>query len=471
MIIDLNIRKQEFTRFAVLLTGRLNLSIDWDCILYVNFVLFPGNLLFNFKKGDSVFRVRIPIYLERNQKVNAVAETKGYLYQMKQRKNPKETGGEKLSPQVFNFISEGKNSLTVQLSGEWKIRHFLGIQDKILEGLEEKRSLRTLRFDVSAVSGWDSRLVVLLWKIKQWTQKNEVELDLSGLPPGMQRLIQLSGEGADMEARGEKSLDETFLSRIGEASLDVTASTLGMVDFAGQFMISFLRMLSGRAKIRLPDLWLFLQEAGANSLPIISLVSFLVGIVLAFVGAVQLKQFGAQVYVADLVGIGMVREIGALMTAIVLAGRSGAAYAAQLGTMMVNEETDALQTLGLSPMEYLVLPRILAITLMLPPLTLYADFMGIMGGALVGWGMLDISFIQYFEQTRVALVPSQFLLGLVKGGIYGFLVGFAGCMRGMQSGRSAAAVGKAATSAVVTAIVFIVIASAVTTYIYTILGW
>jgi phospholipid/cholesterol/gamma-HCH transport system permease protein len=195
-----------------------------------------------------------------------------------------------------------------------------------------------------------------------------------------------------------------------------------------------------------------------------------VGLILAFVGAVQLRLFGAQIYVADLVGIGMAREMGAMMTAIVMAGRTGAAFAAQLGTMEVNEEIDALKTLGMSPMEFLVLPRMLALVLMLPLLCLYADLMGIVGGGLIGVGMLDISPTEYINETISALTLTQFMAGLIKAAVFGVLVALSGCLRGMQCGRSASAVGEAATRAVVTAIVSIIVSDALLTVIYDKIG-
>jgi len=213
-----------------------------------------------------------------------------------------------------------------------------------------------------------------------------------------------------------------------------------------------------------------MQECGAQALPIVSLISFLVGLILAFVGAIQLRPFGAQIYVANLVGLGMAREMGALMTGIIMAGRTGAAFAAQLGTMTVNQEIDALTTLGLRPMEFLVVPRMLALVLMMPLLCLYADLVGILGGAVVGVGMLNLGTVQYYQQTLYILQLRDFVLGLIKGAVFGILVALAGCLRGMQSGRSASAVGAAATSAVVTGIVWIIIFDALLTVIYDVLG-
>jgi phospholipid/cholesterol/gamma-HCH transport system permease protein len=211
-------------------------------------------------------------------------------------------------------------------------------------------------------------------------------------------------------------------------------------------------------------------DCGAAALPIVTLISFLVGLILAFVGAVQLQQFGAQIYVADLVGIAMAREMGALMAAIIMSGRTGAAFAAQLGTMQVNEEIDALSTFGLSSMDFLVLPRMIALIAMMPLLCIYADLMGILGGALVGVGMLHLSVTQYANETIQGVHLSDFAVGLVKSSVFGVIVAIAGCMRGIQSGRSASAVGLAATSAVVTAIVFIIVTDGLFAVLTNVLG-
>jgi phospholipid/cholesterol/gamma-HCH transport system permease protein len=216
-------------------------------------------------------------------------------------------------------------------------------------------------------------------------------------------------------------------------------------------------LLRGRARFRVVDLLEVIRECGPRALGIVSLISFLIGLILGFVGAVQLQQFGASIFVANLVAIAMTREIGCIMTAIVMAGRTGAAFAAQLGTMTTNQEIDALSTMGISPMEFLVLPRMLALILMMPLLTIYADVVGILGGAVVGVGMLGLGPTEYFEQTRGAVSLTSFFIGVGKSVVFGVLVALVGCLRGMQSGRSAAAVGLAATSAVVTSIVLIIV--------------
>jgi phospholipid/cholesterol/gamma-HCH transport system permease protein len=262
---------------------------------------------------------------------------------------------------------------------------------------------------------------------------------------------------------------KSILVRLGQGVLTAVESSHALLTFLGQVALAFVQFIRGRARFRGVDLALLMQECGAQALPIVSLISFLVGLILAFVGAVQLRPFGAQIYVANLVGLGMAREMGALMTGIIMAGRTGAAFAAQLGTMTVNQEIDALTTLGLRPMEFLVVPRMLALVLMMPLLCLYADLVGILGGAVVGVGMLNLGTVQYYQQT-LSIMLRDFVLGLIKGTVFGILVALAGCLRGMQCGRSASAVGAAATSAVVTGIVWIIIFDALLTVIYDVLG-
>lgn len=224
-------------------------------------------------------------------------------------------------------------------------------------------------------------------------------------------------------------------------------------------------MLSGKSRFRGRDLLRLIQECGVDALPIVSLISILVGLILAFVGAIQLRMFGATIYIADLVGISMARAMGAIMTGIIMAGRTGASFAAAIGTMQVNEEIDALKTSGIPPIDFLVLPRVLALALMMPLLTLYADAMGMMGGLLVAVAGLDINFFEYFNQTKLAVNLTNVGIGVFSGLVFGVLVGLSGCLRGIQCGRSASAVGSATTSAVVSGIVSIIVATAVITVV------
>ena len=362
-----------------------------------------------------------------------------------------------------------EDRVTLVLEGRWRMGEPSPGEKEALSGILRHPRVKEIGFDTTKLINWDSAILVFLRTVFLWAQQQQIPVNLEGLPRGLQKLLNLATAVPERET-GRDPMETSLLSRIGDVSINVTRSTAETLEFVGEVFLSFMRFLRGKARFRRYDFLQVLQETGAQALPIVSLITFLMGVILAFVGAVQLQQFGAEIFVADLVAIGMVREMGALMTAIILAGRSGAAFAAQLGTMMVNEEIDAFKTMGFSEMDFLVLPRLLALSLMVPLLALYADFLGIIGGAVVSITMLDISVLQYFEQTRSALTPLHFILGLIKAAIYGALVALAGCLRGMQSGRSASAVGSATTSAVVTSVVWIIVACAITTVIYSLLG-
>ncbi len=253
----------------------------------------------------------------------------------------------------------------------------------------------------------------------------------------------------------------SYLHSIGEKAIRSYSDLFSFIPFVGEIALAFGRFLRGKAKIRASDFWLVFSQCGPEAVPIVVLVSSLVGLILSFIAAVQMRQFGAQIYVANLVGLAMVREMGCVMAAVIVAGRSGAAFAAQLGTMEVNEEIDALRTFVISPIDFLVLPRVLALSLALPLLCVIADVAGVVGGMVIGLGFLDISPALYLSQTISAVGVDDFLFGVVKSFAFGILVAIAGCLRGMTCGRDASAVGLAATSAVVTSIVLIVISDAI----------
>jgi len=334
---------------------------------------------------------------------------------------------------------------------------------------EASPGVRRLSFEASDLADWDSALLTFLLKLQELCDQRQIEYDRAGLPHGVQRLLALATAVPEHKARREATR-ASLLVRLGQSVLDIAEATGTLLTVLGQVALAFGQFMRARARLRAVDLWLIVQASGAQALPIVSLISFLVGLIMAFMGANQLRQFGAQIYVANLVGLSMAREMGAMMTGIIMAGRTGAAFAAQLGTMVVNQETDALITMGLNPVEFLVVPRMLALMLMVPLLCIYADLVGILGGAVVGVGMLHLGVAQYYQQTLSALHLLDFVVGLIKGSVFGILVALAGCLRGMQCGRSAAAVGAAATSAVVTGIIWIIIFDAVLTVIYDILG-
>jgi phospholipid/cholesterol/gamma-HCH transport system permease protein len=360
-------------------------------------------------------------------------------------------------------------TLLLRLAGSWSISEGIPSSAALQRELQSTGRVRRIVFDASGLGEWDSGLLTFLRRIARDCTARDIEADRSGLPDGVRRLLELAEAVPEAETGGAGEKKSLF-ARVGQQALDVWAGTRELVEFLGKTSLAFVELLRGRARFPWGEFWLVTQECGAQALPIVSLVSVLVGLILAFMGAIQLLQFGAQIYVADLVGIGMARDMGAIMVGIIMAGRTGAAFAAQLGTMTVNEEIDALETMGISAMQYLVLPRMLALMLMMPLLVLYGDLLGIIGGGLVGVGSLDLGFNQYIEETRKALSVRHFAAGLFKGSIYGVIVALAGCMRGMQCGRSAAAVGTATTSAVVMAIIGIIVACGIITIVYNVLG-
>jgi phospholipid/cholesterol/gamma-HCH transport system permease protein len=376
----------------------------------------------------------------------------------------------KISKGDLSLDRMNENTLVIHLSGDWQRGSDLPVIDDLLGRLESEAQLHVINFDASGLTGWDSNLLTFLIKIKEWCTEKNVAYQGNDLPDGARRLLTLASAVPERQGARKESQKEPFFSRVGESAEQLVTSAGEVLDFLGEASVAIVKLLSGRASFRRADLILFLQETGAQALPIVSLISMLVGLILAFVGAIQLLTFGAQIYVADLVGIAMVRVMGAIMTGIIVAGRTGASYAAQLGTMQVNEEIDALKTLGISPMEFLVLPRMVALALMMPLLCVYADIMGILGGLIVGVVMLDLNPVVYLNETKAALSLTNVWIGLFHCTVFGVIIALSGCLRGIQCGRSASAVGYATTSAVVTSIVSIIVATAIITVLCNVLG-
>ena len=370
---------------------------------------------------------------------------------------------------TITLSTDASGRAVATLRGEWSIQS--GLADPFAN-VEEitGASAKVLAFESSELGRWDSGLLIFLRRLEELLGERGVAIERDGLPEGVRSILALAE--AVPEREGARGADEGLIW-IGEFGVWATDFWRGLregIGFLGSCTIAFGRLLTGRARFRRSDFLLFVQEAGAEALPIVSLISFLVGTILAFVGAVQLQQFGAAIYVANLVGIAMVRDMGAMMTGIVMAGRTGAAYAAQLGSMKVNQEIDALTTMGISPLEFLVLPRMLALAVMMPLLCLYSDAMGILGGAAVGVLGLGLSPVTYFQYTEWAVQIDDLVGGVVKASVYGILIALFGCMRGMQSGNSSSAVGEATTRAVVSSIVAIVSACGLFALVFYVLG-
>ncbi|WP_445946554.1 ABC transporter permease [Shewanella sp.] len=326
---------------------------------------------------------------------------------------------------------------------------------------------RTVTLTTHSLARWDSSLAIALLQLMRCCDEAKITLDITATPPSLQQLLTLATEvprfqAANQPPRGLKQ----------KLRLQLIAQGQGVYDsliFLGNSVLAIGRWLTGRAKTRTSDIGFFIQQAGPEGLAIVTLISLLVGMILAYLGSVQLRQLGAQVYVADLVAIGMVREMGPLMTAVIMAGRTGAAYAAQLGTMQANEEVDALRVMGISAMEFLVVPRLVALVFIMPLMCIYSDAIGIIGGGIVANGM-GVSATQYLLQTQIAVDWLDITTGLIKSLIFGVLIAIAGCQAGLACGRNSNAVGVATTKAVVKAIVFLVVSDAALNILYDKLG-
>lgn len=359
----------------------------------------------------------------------------------------------------------------IALSGDWRIGAGIPSLLPVREALGAATGgPRRVVLAADGLGAWDSALPSYLLKLLALCGEAGAEADTSALPEGLRRLLSLALAVPERKdaARGETHDD--FVEAAGNRAIAAWRATQGALAFIGEVVIAFGNFLRGRARLRGADFLLFAQECGAQALPIVTIISLLVGLILAFVGAVQLRRFGADIYVANLVAIAMSREMGAVMTAIVLAGRTGAAYAAQIGAMQGNEEVDALSTLGLPPIEFLVLPRVFALVLMTPLLVIYADLMGILGGYLVAIGMLNVTGAGYLEETQTALSVGDFAIGIGKGAVFGIIIAVTGCLKGIFCGRSAQAVGDATTSAVVTGILYIIVADGLFAVLLNVLG-
>ena len=374
------------------------------------------------------------------------------------------------SQSQYQIQSLKKGQLELQLSGDWVIGNKLPTLGIIKENLRQFQNITHLIINGEKLNLWDSRLVSLILRLSEYTDQKYVQLDLTKLPSGIQDLLKLAKAVPERKGARKTQQKLSYLEKVGYWAINISTESKKFFFFIGEVWLSLQRFVQGKARFRKQDFWLIVQECGPNALPIVTLISILIGLILAFIGAIQLRLFGADIYVANLVAIGMTREMGAMMTAIIMAGRTGAAFAAKLGSMQVNEEIDAFKTMGIAAIDFLVLPRVLALVLMMPLLTIYANVIGILGGLWVSVGMLDISLLEYYQQTIQSVTLIDCSTGVFKSLVFGVLIAVIGCMSGMQCGRSSSAVGDAATTAVVRIIVSIVITDALFTLLFESLG-
>ncbi|MEI8393669.1 MAG: ABC transporter permease [Rhodospirillaceae bacterium] len=351
-------------------------------------------------------------------------------------------------------------TVRLTLGGAWSLKDGLADTGPIGRALAVE-GIEALKAITDGLEGSDSSLGVYLATIHDLCAQRGVRFDLTGVEPGLAKLVGLARAVPEQTDTDHNKDPRSRLEQVGHRTIAALRQFDGDIRFLGELTLSVGRLLTGQARFRWRDVREALEDCGPRSIVIVSVISALIGMILAFIGAVQLRKFGAGIYIADLVGLAMSREMAAVMTGIVIAGKTGASFAARLGTMQAQEEIDALTTLGLSPIDFLVLPRMIALALMMPLLYLYACGIGLTGGVLVSTTVLDLTVGQYWHQTLYAVGLKHFIIGLSKSVVFGVLVALAGCMRGIQCGRSAAAVGEATTSAVVTGILYIIITDAV----------
>lgn len=376
-------------------------------------------------------------------------------------------------PPVPVIRDEAAGALTVRPSGRWALRDGLSdaceLEAELAAGT---RGIRVLRFDCGGVVAYDSSLICFLLKCVALCREREIAADFSGLPEDMRRLAELSlaPRGNVHEDAGPEIDEGNLFYRIGARVTRFGENCRKQLEFLGETVCAFGKFFCGKARYRGRDVLYFVQSCGIDALPIISLISFITGMILAYIGAMQLERFGATIYVVSLIAIAMFREMGVIMTSVIMCGRTGSAFAAQIGSMQAGEEISALRVLGINPVEYLVLPRIIALTLMMPLLTLYSNLVGMLGGLAV-ISTMGITLEQFWNMTVLTMNLTHLFSGLIKAVVFGGLVAWAGCFRGMTAGKSSLDVGEAATSASVLGITLIVVGDGVFAVAFNVLGF
>lgn len=358
-------------------------------------------------------------------------------------------------------LQESKDTLCLALKGTWDIHTQNGARFP-QDGFSSASSTvgKTLIVDTSALQNWDVSLISFLWSVKRAASQVSLPLDEKSLPASAQRLLALLPDKPP-EVTPRPQNKERLLSRMGGKCLNSLTEVGTMASLAVDVARGAARAMHGKSAMRLKDLLVDIWNAGPSALLIVSIVNFLVGSILAFVGLIELRKFAAEIYVTNLVGIASAREISAIMTAIIMAGRTGGAYAARISTMLGNEEIDALQVTGIPVSGYILLPSILSLVIMMPLLYLYGTVVSIFGGFVVSMSMMDISPVGYWLATFDGVDLNQFIFGFIKSLFFAAFIALAACRVGLKAGRSAADVGIAATRAVVIGIVGIIALDAV----------
>jgi phospholipid/cholesterol/gamma-HCH transport system permease protein len=358
----------------------------------------------------------------------------------------------------------GAGGIIFVLAGDW-LAQSGAIPDFPADGMEAASGDapsggHRVGFDTAALGEWDTGLIAFLWGAKQAAASAGLAFDDGGLPNTARKLLALLPE-TQAEMSGPRRRRFRPLTWLGGKTLDMFTEIGAATQLFAQTVVGAALGAVARARVRAIDLLADLRNAGPSALLIVGVVNFLIGAILAFVGAVQLRRFAAEIYVADLVGLAVVREMAPVMTAIIMSGRTGGAYAARIATMRGNEELDALEVVGIPVSDYIVLPSVLALAIAMPLLYLYGCLAGMFGGFVVAVAMLSVTTLGYINRTLDAVPLDQFVFGLAKSFTFGLMIGVTSCRIGLLAGRSAADVGTAATRAVVAGIVGVIAMDAV----------
>lgn len=365
----------------------------------------------------------------------------------------------------MELVKEGPEELTLRFGGRLSLAEAAALWAELGDHIKPITRGQTLNFEMSGVEVVDGGAMALLVQLRADLHRRGVAAEFLGASPSVQEIIHLyRGDIAVGPRKRRRPLGT--LAQIGNGTLEFFAEIKLVLAFFGLMLVSAGRVLRKPSAANWRELLPTMERTGADAVPIVILINFLVGFVMAFQGAVQLKQFGANIFVADLVGLSIARELGPLMTAIIICGRSGAAFAAELGTMTVSEEIDALRTMGFGPMRFLVLPRALALMAVAPILTLIADLVGMVGGLFVGIASLDLTFIGYFNETQKALTMWDIFSGLVKSVVFALVIALIACQQGLATSGGAEGVGRRTTSAVVATLFALILVDAVFTLFF-----
>ena len=350
--------------------------------------------------------------------------------------------------------------ILLKLSGNWAVTAHLPVIDKVVDAIQQHPDVELLDINATEVTKFDSGLVVWLIKVEKFCKEKNIDFHRANLPEGVQRLFYLSHE---VPPRGfvHKVEDTSLLGIIGSSTIKLWRRSNDLSEIIGATLLGFFRLMFGKAILVPRDILRFMQNGGLEALGIVSLASFLIGVTLAIIGITQLGKYGAESYIANIEMIGVLRELGCVITGIVMSGRTASSYAAEIGAMQVHEELDALHSLAISRIDFLVLPRVIALLITMPLLVIYANVIANFGGLFFSVLVLKVSYLEYINQAREAFDINDFNISLIKGFIFGYFIAIAGCLRGIQCGRSVSAVGDAATSAVVLAMVLVIMANVV----------